>query len=84
MYKATIAQTASSRRTWLGRGNRGWATTELRLNKYDYCTRPGPGLKRSVCACRGDCAGAATASARQTSVAFAAGPRLLVIIRDLV
>ena len=35
-YKATIAQTARSRHAWLGRGNRGWATTELRLNNYDY------------------------------------------------
>ena len=89
-YKATIARTAGSRRAWLGRGDRGWAITELRLNNYDYCAKPSPGLKRTavatvaeqlpVCACRakqtacllsrqiqvnsrGDCDGAATASA---------------------
>ena len=97
-YKATIARTAGSRRAWLGRGDCGWATTELRLNNYDYHTRPGPGLRRTavataaewlpVYACRarqtacwmsrqiqvnsrGDCDRAATASVRQTSVAFA-------------
>ena len=51
------------RRAWLlDRGDRGWATAELRLNNYDYRARPGPGLRRtavataaerlSVCACR--------------------------------
>ena len=96
-YKAMIART---RRAWLGRGDRGWATTELHLNNYDYRSKPGPGLRRTavataserlpVWACRAkqtacwmsrqiqvnsrdDCDGAATASARQTSVAFAAG-----------
>ena len=92
---------ARSRCTWLGRGYRGWVTTELRLNNnYDYCAKPGPGLRRTevataaerlpVCACRakqtacwmsrqiqvnsrGNCDGAATTSARQTSVAFATG-----------
>ena len=101
-YKATIARTARSRArcAWVGRGDHGWATTELCLNNYDYHARPGPGFRRTavataaerlpVCtyrarqtACwmsrqiqvnsRGDCAGAVTASARQTSVAFAAG-----------
>ena len=96
-YKATIARTAGSRRAWLGRGDRGWATTELCLNNYDYRARPGPGLRRQrlsgywyACrarqtACwmshqiqvnsRGDCDGAATASVRQTSVAFAVGQK---------
>ena len=47
-YKAMIARTAGSRRAWLGRGDRGWATTELRLNNYDYRARPGLGLRRTV------------------------------------
>ena len=63
-YKATIAPTAGSRRAWLGRGDRGWATTKLRLKNYDYRARPGtgPGLRRTavataaerlpVCACK--------------------------------
>ena len=60
--KATIAWTAGSRHAWLGRGDSGWATTELRLNNYDYCAKPGPGLRWTavataaeqlpVCACR--------------------------------
>ena len=92
------ARTARSRHALLGRGNRGWVTTELHLNNHDYRFRPGPGLRQTavataaqrlpVCACRarqtacwmsrqmqvnsrGDCAGVATTSARQT--AFAAG-----------
>ena len=39
-YKATIAQTAGSRRAWLGRGDWGWATTELRLNNSNITTAP--------------------------------------------
>ena len=60
--KATIARTAGSRHACLGRGDRSLATTELRLNNYDYRARPGPGLRRTavvtaaerlpVCACR--------------------------------
>ena len=37
-----------SRRAWLGRGDRGWATTELRLNNYNYRSKPGPGLRRTA------------------------------------
>ena len=40
-YKATIARTAGSRRAWLGRGDWGWATTELRLNNSNMTTAPG-------------------------------------------
>ena len=57
--KATITRTFWSRRAWLGKGDSGCATTELRLNNYDYCAKPGPGLRRTavaeqlpVCACR--------------------------------
>ena len=100
-YKATIAQTAGSRRAWLGRGMAivGWAITELRLNNYDYVPcRARPSLRRTAVAtsswaatsmhmqCRAkqtaswmsrqtqvnNCDVAATASPRQTSVAFAA------------
>ena len=49
-------------RMGIGRGDSGCATIELRLNNYDYCAKPGPGLRRTavataaerlpVCACR--------------------------------
>ena len=58
----SLEQPGGSRRAWLGRGDRGWATTELCLNNYDYHAKPGPGLRRTavataaerllVCACR--------------------------------
>ena len=48
--KATIARTAGSRRAWLDRGDRDWATTELRSNNYDYRAKPGPGLRQTAVA----------------------------------
>ena len=39
-YEATIARTAGSRGAWLGRGDRDWATTELRLTTVPSQVRP--------------------------------------------
>ena len=58
---------ARSRRTWLGRGDCGWVTTELHLYNYVYRARPGPGLRRTAVATAAERLPVCTCRARQTA-----------------